>query len=70
MLEPYGIILPHIHPRCSKDIYSITGNSHLVGFVQENHAQVILNTIGIGYATVTPTGAIHFVQNLECIAST
>jgi hypothetical protein len=66
MLEPCGIILPHIHPRGSKGIYSITGKSLLVGFIQENRAQVILNTIGIGYATVIPKAAIHFVQNLDC----
>ncbi|CAF1160128.1 unnamed protein product [Adineta steineri] len=54
MLEPCGIILSHIHPRGSK----------------ENKAQLILNTIGIGYATVIPQGAIHFVQNLDCANST
>ncbi|CAF0765839.1 unnamed protein product [Adineta steineri] len=70
MLEPCGIILPHIHPRGSKGIYSITGKSLLVGFIQENKAQLILNTIGIGYATVIPKGAIHFVQNLDCANST
>ncbi|CAF1067510.1 unnamed protein product [Adineta steineri] len=70
MLEPCGIILPHIHPRGSKGIYSITGKSLLVGFIQENKAQLILNTIGIGYATVIPKGAIHFVQNLDCENST
>ncbi len=70
MLEPCGIILPHIHPRGSKGIYSITGKSLLVGFIQENRAQVVLNTIGIGYATVIPRGAIHFVQNLDCAPAT
>ncbi|CAF4169923.1 unnamed protein product, partial [Adineta steineri] len=45
MLEPCGIILPYIHPRGSKSIYSITGKSLLAGFIQENKAQLILNTI-------------------------
>ena len=66
MLEPCGIILPHIHPRGSKGIYNINGKSLLVGFIQENRAQLILNEISIGHATVIPRGAIHFVQNLEC----
>ncbi|CAF1184141.1 unnamed protein product [Adineta ricciae] len=69
MLEPCGIILPHIHPRGSKGVYSITGKSLLVGFIQENRAQVVLNQIGIGYAAAIPRGAIHFVQNLDCSPS-
>ena len=66
MLEPCGIILPHIHPRGSKGIYMISGKSLLVGFIQENRAPLVLNTIHVGDATVIPRGAIHFVQNLEC----
>ena len=69
MLEPCGIILPHIHPRGSKGIYIIAGKSLLVGFIQENRAQVILNKIGVGHATVIPKGAVHFVQNLDCTPS-
>ncbi|CAF0825076.1 unnamed protein product [Adineta steineri] len=38
MLEPCGIILPHIHSRGSKGIYSISGKSLLAGFIQENKA--------------------------------
>lgn len=67
MLEPCGIVLPHIHPRASQGIYIITGNSVLVGFIQENRAQLILNTIHAGEATVIPRGAIHFIQNLDCV---
>ena len=70
MLEPCGVILPHLHPRGSKGIYVIKGKSLLVGFIQENRAQVILNTISTGHATVVPRGAIHFVQNLECTTAT
>ncbi|CAF1184162.1 unnamed protein product [Adineta ricciae] len=69
MLEPCGVILPHIHPRGSKGIYMISGISLLVGFVQENRAQVVLNEIQVGYATLIPRGAIHFVQNLGCTSS-
>ena len=32
----------------------------------ENRAQVVLNTISIGYATVIPERVIHFVQNVDC----
>ena len=70
MLEPCGVILPHIHPRGSKGIYMISGTSLLVGFIQENRAPLVLNTIGVGDATAIPRGAIHFVQNLGCTPAT
>lgn len=66
MLEPCGVILPHIHPRGSKGIYMISGTSLLVGFIQENRAPLVLNTISVGDATAIPRGAMHFVQNLGC----
>lgn len=69
MLEPCGIILPHIHPRGAKGIYMISGTTLQVGFIQENRAQLILNEINVGYATAIPRGAIHFVQNLGCTPS-
>nr|AEN94415.1 spherulin-like protein [Adineta vaga] len=47
----------------------IGGTSLLVGFIQENRAQVVLNEIQVGYATLILRGAIHFVQHLGCTPS-
>ncbi|UJR11627.1 hypothetical protein I4U23_015808 [Adineta vaga] len=38
----------------------------MIGFIQENRAEVVLNQITIGYAVAIPRGVIHFVQNLDC----
>lgn len=66
VLEACGIILPHLHPRAAKIMYSIDGENILVGFIQENGAPTVFNTLKKGQAAFVPRGAIMFFQNLGC----
>lgn len=66
ILQPCGIILPHLHPRASKIMYSIDGENIMIGFIQENGAPTVFNTLRKGEAAFVPQGAIMFFQNLGC----
>eukprot|EP01121_Diplochlamys_sp_Union-15-3_P003608 TRINITY_DN1354_c0_g1_i4.p1 TRINITY_DN1354_c0_g1~~TRINITY_DN1354_c0_g1_i4.p1 ORF type:complete len:347 (-),score=36.07 TRINITY_DN1354_c0_g1_i4:124-1134(-) len=66
MLEPCGLILPHVHPRGDKTVISIDGQQLMVGYIWENKAKFVVNILGVGDATFVPKGAIHFLQNLSC----
>jgi uncharacterized RmlC-like cupin family protein len=65
-LEPCGINTPHIHPRASEAIYTISGSNIEIGIFNENGLEFISNTVRQGHATFIPQGAIHFEQNHSC----
>ncbi|UJR08178.1 hypothetical protein I4U23_012451 [Adineta vaga] len=68
-LGPCGINLPHTHIRATEIVFSINGNFQ-IGFLQENGANFILNELHPNQAAIFPQGAIHFVQNLNCVPAT
>jgi hypothetical protein len=64
-LGPCGLNTPHTHPRATEFNFAVNGTLR-VGFLQENDAPFVMNTVLPGQATLFPQGAIHFEQNLGC----
>ena len=64
-IGPCGLNTPHTHPRATEFNLAINGTLR-VGFLQENDARFVMNTIQPGQAALFPQGAIHFEQNLGC----
>jgi len=64
-LGPCGLNTPHMHPRATEFNIAINGTV-LAGFLAENDARFVMNTVNPGQATLFPRGAIHFEQNLGC----
>ena len=62
---PCGLNTPHTHPRASEIFYSINGTFE-IGFIAENGARPVTNTIYGGQVTVFPQGSIHYQANLGC----
>jgi len=60
-----GIILPHLHPRSAQIYYIIKGRFEF-GFIQENNAYYVGNTIQEGQGTIFPQGAVHYFINTGC----
>lgn len=54
LLNPCGIILPHIHPRGTKGVYNINAEKLMVGFIVENTGEFIMNELAVGGATFIP----------------
>jgi oxalate decarboxylase/phosphoglucose isomerase-like protein (cupin superfamily) len=64
-VHPCGVVLPHIHPRAAQIYYIIKGKFEL-GFIQENDASFVQQTIQEGQGTIFPQGSIHYFINTEC----
>jgi len=64
-IGPCGLVTPHTHPRATEISYVLNGTME-VGFIQENGARFVTNTVGPGEAAVFPKGSIHYEQNLGC----
>jgi len=64
-LGPCGLNTPHIHPRATEFNFAVNGTLR-TGFIQENDARFIMNTVYPGQAALFPQGAIHFEMNLGC----
>jgi oxalate decarboxylase/phosphoglucose isomerase-like protein (cupin superfamily) len=64
-IDPCGVVLPHLHPRAAQIYYIIKGKFEF-GFIQENDANYVQQTIEEGQSTVFPQGAIHYFINTEC----
>jgi oxalate decarboxylase/phosphoglucose isomerase-like protein (cupin superfamily) len=64
-LGPCALNTPHIHPRATEFNFNVNGTLR-TGFLQENGARFVMNTIYPGQAALFPQGAIHFQQNLGC----
>jgi oxalate decarboxylase/phosphoglucose isomerase-like protein (cupin superfamily) len=57
---------PHTHPRATEFLYVVNGTGLSVGFIEENGARFVSNTVLPGEGTLFPKGSIHFQQNLGC----
>lgn len=66
VMEPCAMNTPHTHPRATEFLYVVNGTGLAVGFIEENGARFVSNTVLPGEGTIFPKGSIHFQQNLGC----
>ena len=64
--RPCGMNTPHTHPRATELFYVASSGQMQVGFIEENGARLVLNTLNQGQGTIFPKGSIHFQVNLGC----
>lgn len=64
-IGPCGMNSPHVHPRATEFLYSVNGTFR-TGFIQENGARKVNNTLYPGQAALFPRGSIHWQANLGC----
>lgn len=56
---------PHTHPRATEILYLVTGEME-AGFIEENGARFVKNTLTKGQGTLFPQGSIHYQMNTGC----
>lgn len=56
---------PHTHPRATEFLYLVNGNME-AGFIEENGARFVINTLTPGQGTIFPKGSIHYQINTGC----
>ena len=56
---------PHTHPRATEFLYVVNGQIE-AGFIEENGARFVINTVSEGQGTLFPKGSIHYQINLGC----
>ena len=56
---------PHTHPRAAEFLYVVNGALE-AGFIEENGARFVLNTVTKGQGTLFPKGSIHYQINTGC----
>ncbi|KAL9107322.1 MAG: hypothetical protein Q9227_007774 [Pyrenula ochraceoflavens] len=64
-LGPCAQLPPHLHPRASNYVVSITGTTNTY-MVMENGARTVRETLSPGKMTIFPQGSIHTMQNTGC----
>ena len=64
-INPCGLVTPHLHPRATEMNYAING-TFTTGFIAENGARTIVNTVYPGQMTIFPKGSIHWLANTGC----
>jgi len=64
-MAPCGMNTPHTHPRATEFLYLVNGEME-VGFIAENGARFVGNTLTQGQGTIFPKGSIHYQANLGC----
>jgi len=64
-MAPCGMNTPHSHPRATEFLYLVNGQMD-VGFIAENGARFVVNTMSAGQGTIFPKGSIHYQANLGC----
>ena len=57
---------PHTHPRATEFLYVVDGPAMEAGFIEEEGARFVLNTVTKGQGTVFPKGSIHYQINTGC----
>jgi oxalate decarboxylase/phosphoglucose isomerase-like protein (cupin superfamily) len=57
---------PHTHPRAAEFLYVVSNGQLEAGFIEENGARFVINTLTQGQGTIFPKGSIHFQANLGC----
>ena len=66
LIRPCGMNTPRSHPRATGFLYFV-GNGQLeTGFIEENGARFVINTMTQGQGTIFPKGSTHFQANLLC----
>ena len=63
--RPRGMNTPHTHPRATEFLYVVNGQME-AGFIEENGARFVVNTVTEGQGTIFPKGSIHYQINLGC----
>ena len=64
-IRPCGMNSPHTHPRATEFLYVVNGQME-TGFIEENGARFVVNTVSEGQGTLFPKGSIHYQINLGC----
>jgi len=64
-LAPCGMNSPHTHPRATEFLFLVNGEMD-AGFIEENGARFVVNTLSQGQGTIFPKGSIHYQINLGC----
>lgn len=64
-MEPCGMNTPHTHPRATEMLYLVSGTME-VGFIEENGARFVKNTLTKGQGTLFPQGSVHYQVNTGC----
>jgi len=64
-MAPCGMNAPHTHPRATEFLFLINGTMD-AGFVEENGARFVINTLTQGQGTIFPKGSIHYQINDGC----
>ncbi|KAF9790710.1 RmlC-like cupin [Thelephora terrestris] len=64
-MEPCGMNTPHTHPRATEILYLVNGEME-AGFIEENGARFVKNTLTKGQGTLFPQGSIHYQTNTGC----
>lgn len=57
---------PHTHPRATELLYVVSDGQMEAGFIEENDARFVINTLTQGQGTIFPEGSVHFQVNLGC----
>lgn len=65
MNSPCGMNTPHTHPRATEILYLVNGEIE-TGFIEENGARFVHNTLKKGQGTLFPQGSIHYQINVGC----
>jgi len=60
-----GLNTPHTHPRATEIFYAVNG-TFKTGFIAENGARQVINTVNGGTGAIFPKGSIHWQANLGC----
>jgi len=69
VVEPCGLILPHLHPRADEFVIVIEGELY-TQFIAETGAVLIENELKTLGATLLPKGSIHLEYNPTCQPAT
>ncbi|KAF9645283.1 spherulin 1a [Thelephora ganbajun] len=64
-MAPCGMNSPHTHPRATELLYVVNGEIE-AGFIEENGARFVSNTVTQGQGTIFPKGSIHYQVNTGC----
>jgi len=64
-VAPCGMNSPHTHPRATEFLFLVNGQMD-AGFIEENGARFVINTLSGGQGTIFPKGSIHYQLNLGC----
>jgi len=69
VIEPCGLVLPHLHPRADEFVIVIEGEIY-TQFIAETGAVLIENELKTLGATLLPKGSIHLEYNPTCQPAT